>query len=311
MSTLALINNRDTFAHAWNVAKVFASSQLIPEHLRGKQEDVFLALAMAEEMKENPIIVMQSIYVVSGKAGWSTQYIIARANRSGVFKGRINWKIERRTKNLDFNRKKKTGWNSEARKPIYTEIKASMPDMTVTAYATLAETGEEISFAVDSAMAIAEGWADNEKYSTLGELMLRYRSAALLVRLYAPDVMLGYQTVDELEIEPGVSVIQPKVAPPGLAARTSPLAITEGQPPVDLVAEAARLAERDRVRAEGVGDEESGEPSDKEKARIIAEEQAQAAAEEAERRNTSSTSKSPAAPPNGRGKPPPRDEDEP
>jgi hypothetical protein len=31
------------------------------------------------------------------------------------------------------------------------------------------------------------------------EVMLRYRSAAFLVRFYAPDVMLGYQTVEEVE----------------------------------------------------------------------------------------------------------------
>jgi hypothetical protein len=31
------------------------------------------------------------------------------------------------------------------------------------------------------------------------QLMLRYRAAALLVRLYCPEVLMGYQTAEELE----------------------------------------------------------------------------------------------------------------
>lgn len=162
------------FEHMQRVAKVFVASALIPEHLRKNANgaDVLLALAIAKRMGEDPVMVMQNIYVVHGRAGWSAQYMIARANRSGVFKGPISWR--------------ETGT-------------VGKPDYGVTAFAKVAETGEEVAFTVTMATATAEGWTTNKKYQTLGPLMLRYRSATLLIRLYCPEVMMGFQTVDELE----------------------------------------------------------------------------------------------------------------
>lgn len=156
--------------HAWRVAQAFAAAQLVPKHLQGKPSDCLIALALARQLGESPLVVMQSIYIVSGKAGWSASYMIARANRSGVFKGRINWRVEGKGK-----------------------------DLAVTATACLAETGEEITFTCSMQMAEAEGWTSNKKYQSMPELMLRYRSATMLIRLYAPEVMLGYHTVEELE----------------------------------------------------------------------------------------------------------------
>jgi hypothetical protein len=160
----------NTFEQAQRIGKMFASSVLIPEHLRGKLPDVTIALMMARRLGEDPLIVMQNIHVVSGKAGWSAQYIIARTNRSGVFKGRINWREEGRGDGL-----------------------------AVTAFAVLADTGEEVSFTASMQMAKDEGWTKNPKYRSMPQLMLRYRSATFLVRLYAPEVMLGVPTIEEVE----------------------------------------------------------------------------------------------------------------
>ena len=155
-------------------AKMFAMSPLIPESLRGRDYETavancLIALELASLMNEAPLVVMQNIHIVKGKAGFAAQYMIARANASGVFKGRIGWRIAGEKQNL-----------------------------SVTAFATLADTGEEVSFTADMAMAQAEGWTSNSKYKTMPEVMLRYRSATFLVRFYAPDVMLGYQTAEEV-----------------------------------------------------------------------------------------------------------------
>lgn len=183
-----ILFNPDQFAHGQRVARMFCDSQLIPQHLRGKIADVTIALLMAKRLGEDPLVVMQSIYIVSGKAGWSAQYMIARANRSGVFRGRINWRVKGEKENL-----------------------------VVTAFGILADTGEEVSIDVSMAMARAEGWTSNKKYQSMPEVMLRYRSATLLIRMYAPDVMLGYSTVEEIETEPvepeRVEVVQPNGAP--------------------------------------------------------------------------------------------------
>lgn len=210
-------------------AKLFALSPLIPDHLRGRDPETamancLIAIQMAEAMGEMPLVVMQNIHIVKGKAGFAAQYMIARANASGVFRGRIGWRV--------------TG---------------KADDMAVTAYATLADTGEEVCFTVDMAMARAEGWTSNSKYKTMPEVMLRYRSATFLVRFYAPDVMLGYQTHEEV-----VDVIAAAGADvkPGLTA-----AMIEHQASgaVDEARNDGTLADDNAAAAEGRSDEETGE----------------------------------------------------
>lgn len=170
---LALMTHETKGPAIFRLAEVMAGSQLIPPHLRGKVEDVFIALAMADQMGENPVIVLQNIYVVSGRAGWSASYMIARANKSGVFKGRIDWR---------------TSGKGDA--------------LSVTAFAVLADSGQAVEMTTDMAMAKAEGWTKNSKYVSMPEVMLRYRSATLLIRMYAADVMLGMHTDVELETIP-------------------------------------------------------------------------------------------------------------
>jgi len=162
---------KETFEQLWRVGKLFADSSLVPEALRGKPGDCMIALTMADALQENPVTVMQNIYFVHGKPGWQAQYMIAKANQSGVFKGGIKWRQE-----------------------------GEGDSLKVTAYATLAEDDEEVNFTVSMKMAKAEGWTSRSgnKYGSMPELMLRYRSATLLVRLYAPHVMMGMHTVDEI-----------------------------------------------------------------------------------------------------------------
>lgn len=168
----SMMTDTGRFEHMFRVAKVFAGSQLVPKHLQGKVEDVMIALNIADRLGEDPLTVMQSIYIVSGKAGWSASYMIARINGSGLIKGRITWDVEGAGK-----------------------------DLKVTAKATLADTGEVVTAPVSMQMAMAEGWTSNKKYQSMPDMMLRYRSAAMLQRLYFPEVMLGMKTAEEIETD--------------------------------------------------------------------------------------------------------------
>jgi hypothetical protein len=49
-------------------------------------------------------------------------------------------------------------------------------------------------------MAKAEGWLDKpgSKWKTMPELMLKYRAAAFFGRLYAPEIMMGLYSADEV-----------------------------------------------------------------------------------------------------------------
>ena len=130
---LAAQTEEGRFALRQRQARMFAMSPLIPQHLRtGTPEQAmancYIALTLAEAMGEVPLIVMQNIHVVSGKAGFASQYMIARANSSGVFRGRIDWRIDR----------------------------SDPKNLSVTAFAFLKETGDEVSVTCDMAMATAE-----------------------------------------------------------------------------------------------------------------------------------------------------------
>ena len=161
--------NPDAFATLQRVANAYAGSKLVPAHFQNKPADVIVAMLMARRLGEDPFTMMQHLYVVHGRAALSAQYVIAKANTSGVFDGPLDWR-ETGTMGRD--------------------------DYTVTAYATLAG-GREVEFCVPMSMAKAEGWTKNPKYRSMPNLMLRYRSAVLLVRLYCPEVLLGASTVEE------------------------------------------------------------------------------------------------------------------
>lgn len=183
----ALTPAEQTFSLNQRQARMFASSPLVPQHLRNGDEqqavaNCWIALKMAEAMGEQPLTVMQNIHIVQGKAGFAAQYMIARANAAGVFKGRIDWEID----------------------------KSDPDNLSVTAFGILKDTEKRVEFTCDMNMARAENWTKNPKYKSMPELMLRYRSATFLVRFYAPDVMLGYQTIEEVE---DVVLAAPATAP--------------------------------------------------------------------------------------------------
>jgi hypothetical protein len=71
-------------------------------------------------------------------------------------------------------------------------------------------------------MAKAEGWLDKagSKWKTMPELMLKYRAAAFFGRLFAPEVLMGMQTSEEvIDITPiqppAVDAINNKINPKG------------------------------------------------------------------------------------------------
>lgn len=154
-------------------ADMFAKSDIIPVHYRGNQGNVFVAVQTAYRMNLDPMMVMQGTYVVKGKLGMTSSFAIALANTSGILKGGIRYRIE-----------------------------GEGNDLKVTAYSNLKENNEEISYTISMREAKAEGWTSNSKYQSLPELMLRYRSAILLIRTHIPEVINGLHTVEELrEVE--------------------------------------------------------------------------------------------------------------
>lgn len=153
-------------------ARWLAQSDLVPKQFQGNIANAVIALEMANRMGASPLSVMQNIYIVHGKPGWSAQFIIAAVNTTGKFT------------------------------PIRYEIKGEGEKKSCVAWATEKTTGERLeSPPVSIAMAKVEGWLEKQgsKWKTMPDLMLRYRTATLFGRLYAPEVLMGMKTVDEIE----------------------------------------------------------------------------------------------------------------
>jgi hypothetical protein len=167
---LNLITNPAAFEHTWRVAKAFSMSQMVPPHFQGKPENCMVALMMAEQLEINHLLALQNLTVIQGRPGFNAQFAIALANRRGPFRGPITW-----------------------------ASKGQGDSLEVTAKAVLRESNEPVSVTVSMEMAKAEGWTKNPKYRSIPEQMLRYRSATWLIRLYCPEVLLGFGTSDELE----------------------------------------------------------------------------------------------------------------
>lgn len=154
-------------------AKLLAASTLVPKEYQGNLPNCVIALNMAQRIGADPLLVMQNLYVVHGRPGWSSKFLIASFNQCGRFSAiRFEWASERG----------KDQWGCRA-------------------WATEKATGEKITGPlITIELAKKEGWYEKNgsKWKTIPELMLMYRSAGWLVNTHAPEISMGLNTVEEL-----------------------------------------------------------------------------------------------------------------
>lgn len=154
-------------------AKLLAASSLVPKEYQGNLPNCVIALNMAQRIGADPLLVMQNLYVVHGRPGWSSKFLIASFNQCGRFSAiRFEWASERG----------KDDWGCRA-------------------WSTEKSTGEKITGPlITIALAKEEGWyqKNGSKWKSIPELMLMYRSAGWLVNTHAPEISMGLNTVEEL-----------------------------------------------------------------------------------------------------------------
>lgn len=173
LTTIAIVEaDERAFKLKQRQAMALAASSLVPKQYQGKDKvpDIMIAMDMAARLNTGAIEVMQSLYIVHGKPGWSAQFLIATFNACGRF---------------------------SAIKYRFNEDKSEC-----VAHAKELATGEVVEGPpVSLEMAKSEGWAtkNGSKWKTLPELMLRYRAATFLIRSTAPEIGLGLMTKDELQ----------------------------------------------------------------------------------------------------------------
>lgn len=188
-------------------AKLLSSSTLVPAAYRAFDEkkgdnpnalaNCVVALNMAQRMGADPLMVMQNLYIVEGRPSWSSQWIIAAINGCGRFSP-LRFELKNLgEKEVEYE---VTKWVNRERQT--TKHKATVQNMECVAWAVEKETGERItSPAVSIEMAVKEGWygKSGSKWQTMPEVMLRYRTASFFGKLYAPELLMGLQTVEEMQ----------------------------------------------------------------------------------------------------------------
>lgn len=165
--------NLQSFEFTQRAASLLANSTLVPKTYQGNLPNCVIALNMAARIGADPLMVMQSLYIVHGRPAWSSQFMIATFNTCGRFSAiRYKWVGER-------------GKDSHG---CY-------------AYAAEKATGEILEGStVTIEIAKAEGWynKDGSKWKSLPDQMLMYRAASWFVRAYAPELALGMHTQEEI-----------------------------------------------------------------------------------------------------------------
>lgn len=168
---LSVFVDANAFETGWRMAEALARSKMIPQDYQGKPENTLIAIEVAQRTGASPLAVMQNLYIVHGRPGWSAQYIIAAVNASGRYS------------------------------PLRFELTGDGNERSCIAWATDKSGVRLDSPPVSIEMAKQEGWygKNGSKWKTMPELMLRYRAATLFGRLYAPEILMGMQTSDEID----------------------------------------------------------------------------------------------------------------
>ena len=202
-----------SFEFMQRTAKMFAASSMVPvayqavvtkgygdnqttEPNPSALPNCVIALDMSQRMKASPLAIMQNLHIIEGRPSWSSQFIIAAINNCGKFsplRFDLEWLDEMDASYSSFE------WKD--RKKVEIKHSVRIKNAKCIAWAIEKATGERLESApVTMEMAVAEGWfgKNGSKWKSMPDLMMRYRSAAFFGRIYAPELLMGLPSADEV-----------------------------------------------------------------------------------------------------------------
>lgn len=180
---LTMWNDVKLMQNAWKTATMISKSALVPDSYRNSPENCLVAIDLANRQGLSPMMVMQNLYVVKGKPAWSGSFCAAAINGCGKFTA------------LEYVFVEEGGGGCYAR-------------------ATRISNGSVcVSDTITMKMAKDEGWLDKggSKWKTMPRQMMMYRAASFFARAHCPEVLLGIQTVEEVQDVNGYEAEQKQV----------------------------------------------------------------------------------------------------
>lgn len=187
--------NPVAFEQMQRAAGLFAKSGLVPKTFENNMPACFVGLQLAAQLGVNPFMLFQKIYSVNGKIGIEAQVAIAVANQRKIFSEPMNF-----------------------------EFSGEGKSRKCTCSAPLTASKKTVSLSLTWAEVQAEGWdkKSGSKWNTIPDQMFRYRTALWLIRTYAPEVLMGLNSIDEME---DIGVID--ITPTKVVVESEPLPLKE------------------------------------------------------------------------------------
>jgi hypothetical protein len=201
-SASALMLSGDSMDKMMRIADFMASAKAtIPQHLRNPG-DCLAVVMQATQWNMNPFAVAQKTHLVNGTLGYEAQLVAAVINNSGLVADRFNFEwfgawekivgkfkeVESRTKKDDNGNPKKyivPAWDQKDEHGlgvrVWATIKGESEPRVLELLMTQARTRNSTLWTEDPKQQIA------------------YLAQKRWARLYAPDVIMGVYTPDELE----------------------------------------------------------------------------------------------------------------
>ena len=194
---MSAFSSKNNFEDALRMGNMLAKSNMVPQQYQNNVPNCVIALEMANRIGASVFAVMQNLAIVHGKPAFEAKFIIGALNSSRRFSP-LRFEItepgpEEKVSYTYFV--KDSSGKSTARQGAET-----IRDRVCYAWA-MERSGTRIEGPrVSIRMAVEEGWYSKpgSKWKTMPELMLRYRAASFFGKLYAPDVLMGMQTAEEM-----------------------------------------------------------------------------------------------------------------
>lgn len=204
MNNSALVMDERNMDKMMRLAEIMASSRTsIPQHFRGSPGDCLAVVMQSMRWGMDPYIVAQKTHLVNSTLGYEAQLVAAVINNSGVVKDRFHFEwfgdwekivgkfkeVESKTKKDDNGNPKKyivPAWNQADEQGLGVRVWATIKGETEPRKLELLMTQARTR---NSTL-----WTEDPKQQ------IAYLAQKRWARLYAPDVILGVYTPDEIEV---------------------------------------------------------------------------------------------------------------
>ena len=210
-------------------AALYSSSSMVPAQYRAVKEikeygkvvseednpnalaNCVIALNISNRMGADELMVMQNLYIVEGRPSWSSQWVIAMVNTCGKYSPLRFAITDLGEKEVEYT---VVEWID--RKKHEKKAKVTIQNLQCIAWAFERDTNDRLEGPpVTMEMAVKEGWytKNGSKWQTMPQMMLRYRAASFFGKLYAPELLMGLPTSEEIHDMPEERVVTGREVP--------------------------------------------------------------------------------------------------